>query len=263
MTRKPGPSSSSECAAAEEEAELHDHRGDRGEERGDRHDHHVAVLDVRELVRHDALELGGGEQLHDPRRRADRRALLRLADREGVGHVGVGDGDLRLGQIGLDAEALDHRVQLRRLLRRDLARAHRVQRELVGGEELHRREPARDEQDHEALDAGCEQHADERDVQRTQEEHREQHAGLQSRVACERRLRGSHGSILANRVQPACPDRGAGSVRRRFPCRTRGTRPPAAACARSLARLHNPRCRFGSLCSTNLDSAVACAFAFF
>ena len=58
------------------------------------------------------------------------------AEREGVGHVRLGDGDLRLGQVGLDAEALDHRVQLGRLLRRDLARAHRVQRELVGGEEL-------------------------------------------------------------------------------------------------------------------------------
>ena len=37
--------------------------------------------------------------------------------RERVGHRRVGDGDLRLGDVGLDAEALDHRVQLRRLLR--------------------------------------------------------------------------------------------------------------------------------------------------
>ena len=51
----------------------------------------------------------------------------------------VGDRDLRLGQVGLDAEALDHRVQLGRLLRRDLARAHRAQRELVGGEQLEQR----------------------------------------------------------------------------------------------------------------------------
>ena len=58
--------------------------------------------------------------------------------RERVGHLGLRDRDLRLGQVGLDAEALDHRVQLGRLLRRDLAGAHRAQRELVGGEELGR-----------------------------------------------------------------------------------------------------------------------------
>ena len=33
------------------------------------------------------------------------------------GIAGVGDRDLRLGQVGLHAQALDHRVQLGRLLR--------------------------------------------------------------------------------------------------------------------------------------------------
>ena len=47
----------------------------------------------------------------------------------------VGDGDLRLRQVGLHAQALDHRVQLRRLLRRDDAGAHGGQRELVGREQ--------------------------------------------------------------------------------------------------------------------------------
>ena len=59
----------------------------------------------------------------------------------------VGDGDLRLRQVGLHAQAIDHRVQLRRLLRRDDAGAHRGQRELVRREELQRREPA-DDDDH-------------------------------------------------------------------------------------------------------------------
>src|SRR4028118_554225 len=53
-------------SSSEGEARLRERRGGRGEERRDRHDHHVAVLDVRELVRHDALELGGGQQVHDP-----------------------------------------------------------------------------------------------------------------------------------------------------------------------------------------------------
>src|SRR5215207_2307227 len=41
-------------AAAEEEAELDDVGGERGEEARQRHHQHIAVLDVGELVRHDA-----------------------------------------------------------------------------------------------------------------------------------------------------------------------------------------------------------------
>ena len=55
----------------------------------------------------------------------------------------LGDRDARLGQVGLHAEPLDHRVQLGRLLRGDLARAHRAQRELVGGEELQQQQGRR------------------------------------------------------------------------------------------------------------------------
>ena len=73
--------------AAEEEAELEDDRGDRGEEARDGHDQHVAVLHVRELVRHHALELAGRQHRHDPGGRADGRALLRAPAREGVRHV--------------------------------------------------------------------------------------------------------------------------------------------------------------------------------
>ena len=52
--------------AADPESHLHDEGGDRREEAGDRHHHHVAVLHVRQLVGHHALELGGGEEVHDP-----------------------------------------------------------------------------------------------------------------------------------------------------------------------------------------------------
>ena len=140
---KLGPSSSSSIAAAvaaaEQEAELDDHRGDRGEEARQRHDHHVAVDDVGDLVGHDALELGRGEQLHDPGGRADgRRPSCERPSAKALGSAVCDDRDLRLGDVGLDAQALDHRVQLGRLLRRDLAGAHGAQRELVGGEELER-----------------------------------------------------------------------------------------------------------------------------
>ncbi len=43
------------AAAAEEPAPADDEEGDTGEERRDGHDHHVAVLHVRELVGDDAL----------------------------------------------------------------------------------------------------------------------------------------------------------------------------------------------------------------
>src|SRR5215217_2416139 len=78
-------------AAAEEEAELDDVGGERGEEARQRHHQHIAVLDVGELVRHHALELGGGEQLHDAGGRAHGRRLGRAAEREGVRHPRLGD----------------------------------------------------------------------------------------------------------------------------------------------------------------------------
>ena len=68
-----------------------------------------------------------------------------IANAFGIG--GVGDGDLRLGQVRLDAELLDHRVEARRLLGRDLLRAHRGERDLVREEEL-REQQARAEHDH-------------------------------------------------------------------------------------------------------------------
>jgi hypothetical protein len=57
----------------------------------------------------------------------------------------VRDGDLGLGQVGLDAQTLDHRVQLGRLLRRDLPRAHGPQRDLVRREELEGQQPGGDD----------------------------------------------------------------------------------------------------------------------
>ena len=62
--------------------------------------------------------------------------LGRTAERERVGCGVVDDVDLRLGQAGADAEALDHVVQHLRLLGRDLDRV----RERDG--RPHRDEPA-------------------------------------------------------------------------------------------------------------------------
>ncbi len=129
----------------------------------------------------------GDEQLEDPRRRADRRRLARAPHRERVGHRGVHHVDARLGQVGLYAQALDQRVQLRRLLRRDLVRAHRPQRELVRREELHAEQADGHDEDRDAACAGGEQHADEQYVDRAEQEQRGDHPDLKPGVAAEGR----------------------------------------------------------------------------
>ena len=107
----------------------------------------------------------------------------RAPARERVRHVGVGHGDPRLGQVGLDAEPLDHRVQARRLLRRDLLGAHRGQRELVGEEQLGQRAARRSRpRSVTRPGAGREQHADEDHVEQAQQEQRQQHPDLKTGV---------------------------------------------------------------------------------
>ena len=67
----------------------------------------------------DGLELGGREQVEQPARHVQARALAREPDEPRVG-LGLGlDDDLGLGHVGQDAEAIDDRVQLGRLRRRD------------------------------------------------------------------------------------------------------------------------------------------------
>ena len=83
--------------------------------------HHgrVAVDEVRELVPDDGLELGRREQIEQPARHVQARALAREPDEPRVGlSLGLDD-DLGLGHVGEDAEAIDDRVQLGRLRRRD------------------------------------------------------------------------------------------------------------------------------------------------
>ena len=81
------------------------------------------------------------------------------------GTVGVRHRDLRLGQVGLDAEPLDHRVEARRLLGGDLLGAHCRERELVREEELGERQAADHDQHHAHAGARREQHDDEAHVE--------------------------------------------------------------------------------------------------
>jgi hypothetical protein len=134
-------------------------------------------------VGHDRLELVRLEGLHQPGGGAHGRVLGRAAHRERVRHGRVGNGDLRLGEVGLDAEPLDHRVEAGRLLRRDLLRAHGGEADLVRQEQLPEEQGARDDDDRDGARAGGEQDTDQGHVKKAQQEHREEHPGLKPGVA--------------------------------------------------------------------------------
>ena len=106
------------AATAEHEPPLRDvrERGDRaGEGRGDRLQEHVAVLDMRELVRDDPLELLAIDQAHEPLGHADHRVLGVPARREGVGLLVRRHRDGRHGEAGPLPQAIDHVIELRGL----------------------------------------------------------------------------------------------------------------------------------------------------
>ena len=64
-----------------------------------------------------------------------------------------------------------------------LARAHRGQGDLVGGEELNGEQPGGDDRDRDRAGAGGDQHRDQDRIDEPEQEDREQHPGLESGVA--------------------------------------------------------------------------------
>jgi hypothetical protein len=83
-------------------------------------------------------------------------------------------------------------VESRRLGGADLVRAHRAQRELVGEEQLGERQPGDDDEHDNGADARPHEHGDEADVEKPEEEHRQEHPGLQAPVAAVRGPGGGH-----------------------------------------------------------------------
>jgi hypothetical protein len=90
-----------------------------------------------------------------------------------------------LGEVRLDAQPLDQAVQLGRLLRAHLVRAHRRQRDLVRGEELDQEQHRRDHRDRDRAGSRGEQDADQDRVNQPEQEQRQQHPGLEPGVATE------------------------------------------------------------------------------
>jgi hypothetical protein len=76
-------------------------------------------------------------------------------------------------------------VQLGRLGRRHDTGAHRVQRELVGAEQLEDRQAAGDQRDRDPVRPGAEQRHDEDDVDKAEQEHGEGHPELEPGVLAE------------------------------------------------------------------------------
>ena len=95
-------------------------------EQGDRPDEHadqqaeadVVVLDVRQLVAEDALELLAVELLEQARRHRDAGVLRVTAGREGIGRGVVDDVDARLGDVGREAQLAHDVDELRGVLPR-------------------------------------------------------------------------------------------------------------------------------------------------
>ena len=121
--------------AAEHHAELHvlrEHGDGAADAGGDRHGQRVVVLDVRQLVRHDAGELVAVQRLQQPGRSAN-GGVRRIAARgERVGLRAVHDVDARHRQSGALRQLANEAVVLGRRALIDLVRAVHAQHHLVG-----------------------------------------------------------------------------------------------------------------------------------
>ena len=151
---------------------------------------------MAELVGQHAFEFDAVHLLEQAGGHRDRRVLGAPARGEGVRDVAVDDRDPRLRQVGHRAQPLDHRVQLRRVVRRDDLRAGGLESELVGRPVLHDRQADEDhEHRHEPDVQRIEEHECEYDIEQAQEPARGEHPQRQPSVAAVRlALHGVNGS---------------------------------------------------------------------
>ena len=211
------------AAAAEQlgvEREPHEQaRYDRQQARV-RHHLDVLVRHVAQLVREHALELVVVQPALDALGHAEHGVLAVAPGREGVRQVGGGDRHPGLVHVRERAQPVHDRVQLRLLLRGDLAGARGGQRDLVAVEERDERRAAAEDQRHDddrsrARVRGAHQADDqrnERDENQAEEEHRRRHPHGQApvgRVSRPRRhnappLQPGPRHVGVRRVVPGC-----------------------------------------------------------
>jgi hypothetical protein len=130
--------------ASEEQRELEEIRDRRDRarhHRDDRGNEGVAVLDVTELVREDALDLVERQPLEQALRDRDRRVLWVATGGERVGLLRTDGVQPRHGKLGAPREVPHHRLEVRPGARLDLTRAADPECEPVGepvGADVHR-----------------------------------------------------------------------------------------------------------------------------
>ena len=107
-----------------------------GDARGHGGNEHVPVLDVGQLVGNDALQLGLRHVLEDAGRYRHHRVLGIAAGGKGIGLLVRRHRDGRHGKSGLLAKAVDHGIELRRLLGGHDVRPVHLEHQAVG-EEVH------------------------------------------------------------------------------------------------------------------------------
>ena len=101
-------------AAAEEQAELRQHRDGAGKGRRDGHGQRVAALDMRQFVRNHGGDFARLEIAQQARRHGDRGVLRVAAGGEGVGLLGVDDIEPGRRDAGALRQRLDHVVEVGR-----------------------------------------------------------------------------------------------------------------------------------------------------
>ena len=183
------------AAAAEKlavESEPDQQGGDDGQERRGRHDLDILVRYVRHLVRDDTLKLLWGQPAHQVIGHAEHRVVGAAPSREGVRHIRVGDGHPGFRHVRQRAEPVHDAVQLRCLLRGDLAGPGRPQGDLVRVKQRPDGETAaEDHREKHDRGVGCvicgpdaDDRGDECDKHQPEQEHGRGHPHRQSPVGC-------------------------------------------------------------------------------
>ncbi len=156
--------------------------GHRRKEAGDGDDRHIAVADMRDLVRQHRLQLTPVEPLQQPPGHRHHRASGAASGREGVGHRRRDDGHPRLGQIRQRRQPSHHVVQLGRFLRAYLPGSGGPHDQPVGQVDLGQQHEAHDEHQGEGIHTVSHQHADKEEIDRPQQQHRQKHPRCQARI---------------------------------------------------------------------------------
>jgi hypothetical protein len=158
------------------------------------------VRHVRQLVRQHSLDLVGVEAAEQAGGHAHDSVVGCAPGRERVRQVGVGDRDPRLGHVGQGHQPVDDAVQLRCLLRGDLAGTHDAHGDAAGEVPLRPPQPDREDRDEgQCPDAGVRsEQRHEPEVEHHQQHDDQPHPRREAAVAAEPGA--GHGCVVSSGV---------------------------------------------------------------